>query len=123
MVLQPTLVMKINSMNMDRISAKNILTIAIIAEDIEIIITMIGHTIEATVIIQITISIIITTTTIIERRKVLNHIKIGVHKKEQKTLTFNQLVMVHKIITNNKNIAMIIKIKITIAIILELIWI
>ena len=122
-----TRAMRITSMNTDRITEENILTIAIIVEVIEIvtITTMTGHTIVATAITEtITTTIITTTITTTGTKKVLKYIKTGVHKNVPNTLTSNQLVItIHKIITNNKSTAITTKIKTTMGIISELIWI
>lgn len=95
--------MKIINTNTDLVSDESILTIVTTAEVIEITTTT---TIEAIATIETTTAIIIITTSM---KKVLNHIQTGVHKKEQSRLIYNQLGIVHKIITSNKSTAMITK--------------
>lgn len=96
---------KITNTSMVLSSDVSILTIVIIAEVIVIITMTTDETIIT--IATTTTMIIITTNTII---KVLNNTLAGVHKKEQNTIIYNQLgVTVHKIITNSKSTATIMK--------------
>jgi hypothetical protein len=91
--------MKITNTSTEIITDVRIRTTATTAEAIEITTTII---IEAKVTTETTIQI--TTIIITSMKKVLNHIKTGVHRKERNTVIYNLLaIIVLKIITSNKS--------------------
>jgi len=98
--------MKITNTSTDIVTDVRIRTTATTAEAIEITTTIIN---EAKVTTETTIQI--TTIIITSMKKVLNHIKTGVHRKERNmVIIFNLLVIiVHKIITSNKSTAIMTK--------------
>ena len=99
--------MKITNTSTEIITDVSIRTIVITAEAIEIT-TMI---IKKEAIVTIEIITIMTVTVIIETnmKKVLNNIKTGVHSKERNMVIYNLLdIIVHKIITSNKSMTIII---------------
>ena len=97
--------MKITNMSTEIVTDVRIRTTATTAEAIEITTTIIN---EAKVTTETTIQI--TTIIITSMKKVLNHIKTGVHRKERNMVIYNLLaIIVHKIITSNKSTAIMTK--------------